>query len=317
MNSIDLTISIVSYDTEDLLKACLNSIYQNTEEINYEVIVVDNNSTDGSVDMIKEEFPQVKLIRNKENLGFAKANNQAIKKSKGRYILLLNSDTVVIPDAIRKMINFMDTHPEAGVVGCTKLNPDLSIQPSATVLPNIWIVLFRFFRLKQLLPSPEQRRFVGKFFGPILGKTMSSYLGWYSDNKIKEARSVDFVTGACFLIRRETVGDVGLLDENFFMYLEDADWCLRIKWKGWQIYTHPDARIIHYGGENLRSALGVFSLERCKSRYYYFEKHCGKKSIFLLKLIIISALVLRKGGILFLYLFSGSKRKEILKKRLS
>lgn len=313
MNSIDLTISIISYNTRGLLKACLNSIYENTKEINYEIIVVDNNSTDGSVDMVKEEFPQVKLVINKENVGFAKANNQAIKKSKGRYILLLNSDTVVISDAIRKMVNFMDRHPEAGVVGCTKLNPDLSMQPSVTVLANIWAVFFRFFRFKQFLPSSEQRRFVSKFFGPILGRTIGSYLGWYSDNNTKEAKSVDFVTGTCFLIRQETINDVGLLDENFFMYIEDADWCFRIKRKGWQIYIYPDARIIHYGGENFRSS-SIFSLEYCKSRYYYFKKHYGRKVTFLLRLIIIFALILHMENLLFLYLFSRKKERGVLKK---
>ncbi len=314
MNNTDLTISIISYNTKDLLKGCLNSIYQNAEKIDYEIIIVDNNSSDDSVNMVKEEFPRVKLIVNKENVGFAKANNQAIKRSKGRYILLLNSDTVVISDAITKMVNFMDTHPEAGVVGCTKLNPDLSVQSSVTVLPNLWTVFFRFFRFKRLLPSPKQRRFVGKFFGPILGKTIGSYLGWYSDNNTTEAKSVDFVTGACFLIRRDAVDDVGLLDENFFMYLEDDDWCLRIKQKGWGIYIYPDAQIIHYVGENIRSTLDTFSLEHCRSRYYYFEKHHGRIVTFLLRLIIVSALILQEEKLLFLCLFS--KKKEIYKKRI-
>lgn len=316
MNSIDLTISIVSYDTEDLLKACLNSIYENTEGINYEIIVVDNNSSDGSVNMVKEEFPRVRLIVNKENVGFAKANNQVIKQSKGRYVLLLNSDTVVISDAVAKMVNFMDAHPEAGVVGCTKLNPDLSVQPSVTLLPNTWTVFLRFFRFKWLLLSAKQRRFVNRFFGPILGKTMGSYLSWYSDDKRKEARSVDFVTGTCFLIRHATIDDVGLLDESFFMYLEDADWCFRIKRKGWGIYIYPEAQIIHYVGESFRSTLDTFSLEHCRSRYYYFEKHHGRIVTFLLRVIIIFALILREEKSFFLYLFSGKKEREVLRKKI-
>lgn len=316
MDNLDLTISIVSHNTKSLLKDCLDSIYHNTKKYEFEVIVVDNNSEDESAEMVEQEFPQVKLIRNTENLGFARANNQAIKQSKGKYTLLLNSDTIVISDAIVKIVNFMDTHPEAGVVGCRKLNPDLTVQPSVTVLPNIWTVFFRFFRFKRLLPSPKQRRFMGRFFGPILGKTINSYLGWYSDNKAGEARIVDFVTGACFLIRRETINDVGLLDEKFFMYLEDDDWCVRIKRKGWQIYIHPDARIIHYGGENLRPGFSAFSLEHCKSRYYYFEKHHGRKITFLLRFIIIFALVLQGEGLLFLYLFSKRKKKETLRKKI-
>jgi len=314
---MDLTISIVSYNTKDLLRNCLNSIYKNIKGIKFEVIVVDNGSKDDSIKMLKREFPQVKLIINKNNLGFAKANNQAIKESKGKYILLLNSDTVILSDAINKMVNFIKIHPEAGAVGCTKLNPDLSPQPSVTILPNMWIVFLRFFRLKRFFPSCSQRRFLIKFFGSFLGKTITSYLSWYSENKLEKAIPVDFITGACFLIRRETIDEVGLLDENFFMYLEDADWCFRIRQRGWKMYICPEAKIIHYGGENFRSNVDAFSLDYCRSRYYYFDKHYGEKYTFLIRLIISFALILKEINLLFLYLFSRKNVRKILRKRFN
>ena len=314
---MDLTISIVSYNTKRLLRNCLSSIYRNVKEIEFEIIVVDNASEDESMEMIKEEFPQVKLIINQNNLGFAKANNQAIKQSRGRYILLLNSDTVVISDAILKILNFIKSHPDVGVVGCRKLNADLSCQPLATILPNIWMVFLRFFRFKNFLSSPRQRRFLSKFFGSFLGKTISSYFSWYSENNLKKAIPVDFITGACFLIRRKTIDEVGLLDENFFMYLEDTDWCFRTKQKGWKMYICPKAKVIHYGGENFRSNVDTFSLEHCKSRYYYFEKHYGKRFTLLIRIIIISALILQGGVLLMKYLFLKKERKKIIWKKIS
>lgn len=315
MNSIDITVSIISYNTKDLLRACLNSIYRNREGIDYGIIVVENNSSDGSADMVRARFPKVKLIINRENVGFARANNQVIKRSKGKYILLLNSDTVVISDAIRKMVDFMDNHPEAGVVGCRKLNPDLTVQPSVSTLPAAWTTFLSFFGVKRLLTSPQQRKLVAKFFGPFLGKSIGSYLDWYLKDD-RKVRSVDFVTGACFLIRRETIEQVGLLDENFFMYLEDADWCRRIKQEGWGIYIYENAQVIHGVGETFRRGGDIISLERCRSRYYYFQKHHGRKSVLFLKIIIISALLLRGIGLLSLYLLSNNRKKDFVKRRL-
>ena len=148
MDNLDLTISIVSYNTKTLLKNCLGSIYKNTGKYEFEVIVVDNNSGDGSVAMVEKEFSQVKLIKNEENMGFARANNQAIRQSKGRYILLLNSDTVVISDALSKMISFMDNHPEAGAVGGKVFRPDLTAQPSTGICLDLRTLFISFARLR-------------------------------------------------------------------------------------------------------------------------------------------------------------------------
>ena len=243
MNNLDLTISILSYNTKNLLRDCLNSIYQNAGEYRFEVIVVDNDSKDRSVEMVEKEFSSVRLIRNRENVGFSRANNQAIKKSKGRYILLLNSDTVVISDALTEMIHFMDTHPEAGVVGGKVFRPDLTAQASTRGSLDIRTLFISFFGLKSLVP-PVHRGFVVKLLGPLLGKTVRSYVDYYEDEN--NPVLVDEVSGVCFCVRREVVEQVGLLDENFFMYYEDTDWSARIREKGWKLYILPEASIIHY-----------------------------------------------------------------------
>lgn len=315
MNNIDLTISIVSYNNKNLLKECLTSIYENSEGVSYEIIVVDNNSSDGSADVVRVEFPEIKLIVNKENVGFARANNQAIKKSRGRYVLLLNSDTVIVSDALAKMANFMENYPQAGVVGCRKLNSDLTVQPSIGMLPSAWTTFLSFFSIKWLLVSPKKRKLLARFLSLFLGRSVRSYLDWYREDDGK-VRSVDFVTGACFLIRRETIEQVGLLDEKFFMYLEDADWCLRIKQAGWGVYIYEGAQVIHRVGKTFRQGGDIVSPERCKSRYYYFRKHHGRNSGLLLKIIISSALLLRGIGLLSLYLFCNSRKKNLIKRRL-
>ncbi len=313
MNNKDLTISIVSYNTQDLLRNCLNSIYQNSGEYEFEVIVVDNNSKDGSAEMVDKEFPQVKLIRNKENVGFARANNRAIRQSRGRYILLLNSDTVVISDALSKMVDFMDSHPKCGAVGGKMVMSDLTAQPSIRTYLDLKALFISFFGLKNLFP-PKYRGFVIKLLGPLLGQTVRSYLDCYRDEK--SPISVDDVPGACFCVKREVVEEVGLLDENFFMYYEDTDWSIRIKKRGWELYILPEALIIHYARQSANKVFNRTFVARCKSTYYYFRKHGDKKSILLLKLIIIFALLLRIAALSFYYPFMKNRRRQEIKARV-
>ncbi len=227
MEKIDLTISVVSYDAKELLKNCLSSIYQYTRGIKFEVILVDNGSTDGSIEMLKEEFPQVKLIENRENLGFARANNQAIKKSKGKYLLLFNPDTIFRAISPDKMIKFMDDHPDIGILGCRILNADGTIQPSNSSFPNLFTEFLRVFQLKKMIPGVKLREKIGQKWGGLLGSTLREYFRVYWDSE--RTREADWVTGACLLVRRKAIEDVGLLDENFFMYYEDADWCYRMR----------------------------------------------------------------------------------------
>ncbi len=314
MDRIDLTISVVSYNTRGFLKNCLNSIYQYTRGIKFEVILVDNGSTDGSIEMLKEEFPQVKLIENRQNLGFARANNQAIKKSKGKYLLLFNPDSVFRANSLDKMIKFMDDHPEIGILGCKILNADFTIQPSNSSFPNLFTELLRAFQLKRMIPSVKWRKKIGQKWGRLSGLTLREYFRVYWDSE--RVREVDWVTGACLLVRRRAIEDVGLLDENFFMYYEDADWCYRMRQKGWKVFYYPFFEIVHHARANEVGFSPRVFLERYKSASYYFQKHGGEKALFLLRLLVSSGLALRCAGLLVRYPF-GSTRREELRKRFS
>ncbi len=319
MTSPDLTISIVSYNTSALLRNCLNSVYGNVKGVKFEIVVVDNNSTDGSLEMVRKEFPQVALIQNKENVGFAKANNQALSRSKGRFFLLLNSDTKVLPNSIEGMVEFMHLHPEVGAVGCEQIRPDGSIQPHIEKFLNLpsalWAVFLGLFNVKALVRSPKWRKFIAKYFGSITGKTINLYLNHYlRDNKA--VQEVDRVSGACLLVRRETIEDVGPLDENFFMYAEDADWCFRMKQRGWKIYLLPEVKVVHYVGQSSKEMFTKASPGRYKSTCYFFKKYYGKKGLMLLRILVIVVAIIQLGFFVFAYLLSNKKEKERLTLRL-
>jgi len=318
IDNVQLTISIVSYNTKALLNNCLDSIYKNIKNISFEVIVVDNNSTDGTIEMLEEKFPRIKLIKNKENVGFAKANNQAILKSRGKYFLLLNSDTVVLPGSIEKMMEFMDSNLEAGAVSCRLIFPDGSPQPWINVYSNmgtnLWIILLRVFQVKRLISKPGWRRFLIKYFKRILGKAINSYFDCYRNGQV--IREVDFGSGACLLVRREVIEKVGLLDENFFMYYEDADWCIRIKRAGWKIYFLSNVKIIHYEGKSSNDLIWRISPPRYKSACYFFKKYYGRKSVVLLKVLVIGSLTMQIGLWIFWRLLSNN-REEMKRELIS
>jgi len=318
MERIDLSISVVSYNTKGFVKNCLNSIYQYTRGIKFEVILVDNGSTDGSIEMFKREFPQVKLIENGENLGFARANNQAFNRSKGRFFLLLNSDTKVLPHSIERMVEFMDLHSDVGAVGCKQIHPDGSIQPTLTIAlnmwTNLWLIFLRLFQLRRVVSNSRQANFMVNYLGRILGRTVSSYLKHYSDDK-RMPYEVDWVSGTCLLVRRDTINEVGLLDENFFMYTEDVDWCLRMKRKGWKIYFLPGNKVIHYVRQSSKGEFGNFSPQRFKSIYYFFNKYHGRKAVILLKILVVLSMFIQIELLLIPYFLSPGK-KEAVKARL-
>lgn len=270
----DVSICIVSYNTRDLLKQCLDSIYSETKEISFEIFAVDNASSDGTVEMLKDHFPNVQLIANKKNLGFATANNQAIKYSKGRYVLLLNPDTLILDSALVKLVEFMDSHQEAGVVGPQILNPDRTFQFSyddgiSLGLFFRGLVISNFSRLLGLLAPVKKHRSYSK-----------NSKGVENPPKIKE---VVRVRGCCLLVRKEVVSKVGLMDEQFFMYCEEVDWEYRMKKAGWKIYFYPFAQIIHYWGASSKQ-----NAEKCRqiqhrSNYKYIRKHCGIHGAVLLR----------------------------------
>ena len=254
---MDLSIIIVNWKVKDLLKKCLQSIFEQTKNISFEVFVVDNASSDGSVEMVREKFPQVDLIASSENLGFAKGNNLAIKKSRGRYILLLNPDTEILDNALEKMVRFMDAHLDCGISGCNLLNPDLSLQPSVRAFPNLASQAFILLKIHHLLPHT---------------KTIYKYLVQNFD--YEKTQEVEQVMGAFMMIRREVVDKIGLLDENFWIWFEEVDFCKRAKSAGWEILYTPEAKIIHHFGQSFKQAMGVKKQKDFnRSLSYYFKKH--------------------------------------------
>jgi GT2 family glycosyltransferase len=233
---MELSVVIVNYNVRYFLEQCLHAVQQAMEGIPGEVIVVDNNSVDGSVGEIRSKFPWVNLIENRDNVGFSRANNQAIRISKGRYVLLLNPDTVVVEDTFKKCIAFMDAHPDAGAVGVKMINgKGVFLPESKRSLPTPMVSFYKMFGLSSLFP--RSRRF-GKY-----------HLGYLNPD---ETHRVDVLAGAFMFLRRETLDKTGLLDEDFFMYGEDIDLSYRISQAGYNNYYYPGTTIIHYKGESTK-----------------------------------------------------------------
>jgi GT2 family glycosyltransferase len=249
-----LSIVIVNWNTRNLLRSCLQSVKEETN-ISHEVWVVDNGSTDGSPEMVRNEFPDVHLIANSDNKGFAAANNQALPLCTGEYILLLNSDTVVLEGALDSMVAHMHANPNVGGLGCKLLNADGSLQPSA----------HRFYSTARSLVENRLAHMVWP------KKHANTPLLSFWDHST--VRRVDWVCGAVLMLRREVIREVGLLDDSFFMYGEEIDWQMRMAKAGHQIWFLPTARIVHYGGGSSRNAVTQMKKMEYKSREMFVEKH--------------------------------------------
>lgn len=263
----DLSIIIVNWNTCELLTQCLQSVYASTDDLGFEVLVVDNASTDGSQEMVRRQYPEVDLIVNAENVGFVKANNQAIAHHQGRYVLLLNSDTQVLPNSLGKAVQFMDEHPSAGIVGLRLLNPNGTFQASYTPFPTLWREFLILSGLGRWLIRPT---FPSR--GPEIEKGPQEING--------------YVEGAFLMVRREAVNQIGGLDERIFMYAEEVDWCYRFQQAGWEVWYLPHAPIIHYGGQSSKKRRGRMEAELYRSRVYVFRKHYGKAAAVCLKTLI-------------------------------
>lgn len=281
----DLSILIVNWNVKDLLKDCLQSLYDNKNGLNIEIIVIDNNSSDGSNEMVEAYFPQVKLIKNPKNLGFSIGNNQAIKASRGEYLLLLNPDARVMPQALKIMIDFIKAHPEVGIVGPKILDSGDVIQLTcARNFPTLSRLFFDLTALSKRFPK-------SKIFG-------SYSIGYWDHN---DEREVDSISGACMLIRKAMLDEIGLLDENFFMYAEDTDLCYRAKKANWEIWYLPKAQIIHYGGQSSQMDIGKMTIVSQESMYKFFKKHYGIIHAVLFRIITIFSMLLWN----FLWFFCG------------
>jgi len=255
VSPIDLTVIVVNYNTRDLLATCLQSVATTARALRHEVIVVDNGSGDGSVELVAAQFPRVRLLRNAANRGFAAANNQAIAVSRGRYLLLLNSDAVLLPGAAAALVAHMDAHPGVGVAGAQLLNPDGSFQYSYADFPTLVGEVLLLTRLARL-------------FRP---STFPSY----PPEQSREVRSVDWVNGACLLARRAAVEAVGPLDETYFMYTEETDWCYRMRQSGWGVSYLPQARALHWGSQSARKQPERRRWQVYRSKWLFLRKHRG------------------------------------------
>lgn len=282
-----LSVVIVSWNVREDLRECLGSLLGTGEQglgigkgmPAVEVIVVDNASTDGTAEMVRREFPQVKLICNSENLGYTKANNIGIKQSRGKYILLLNPDTIVKPNALKALVECAEAHPDAGIIGAKLLNPDGSIQRSARSFPDIGAGLFRNTVLGRLFPNnPFVRRYL------------------LTDFSYDEVREVDWVSGAAMLVRRELFDRIGLLDERFWAYCEDVDLCWRAWQAGFKVLFCPNAVIVHKIGRSSDQRLVPSLIQHHKSMWLFYLKNYRKRYPIVLFPLIGLGILVRLGG---------------------
>lgn len=248
---IDLSIIIINWNTKEALLNCLNSIANTVKGIKYELIIVDNASTDGSAEAIAQKYPSAKIIKNDYNLGFARAVNQGMNKAQGKYFLSLNSDTRVNAGALELMIKFMDENPSVGIAGAQLINEDNSLQNSFDNFPNLATVLLNKSALRLLFPS--------------------KYLN--KDNQPATSFEVESVVGACMIIRPSALKDTGYFDEDYFIFLEETDLCLRMKRKGWKVMALPDAKVYHLQGETKKQILIPTKIEYLNSLYKFFHKN--------------------------------------------
>ncbi|MCU0914696.1 MAG: glycosyltransferase family 2 protein [Planctomycetes bacterium] len=269
-----LSIVIVNYNTEKLLKSCLESVYAGANGTPLDIWVVDNNSRDDSVPMLKSLFPVVKVIANPTNLGFSRANNAVISQTRSDYILLLNPDTLILEDGIERMVAFMNERPEVGVAGCKVLNRDGTLQLACRrSIPTPGVAFYRLSGLSRLFPGSRR---------------VARYNLTYKNPD--EAHEVDAVSGAFLMIRRKVVEEIGLLDERFFMYGEELDWCLRAKRAGWAVMYYPGAQIIHYKGGSTQYNSRRAALEFHRAMYLFHRKHFARDCSWLVNLLVYTGI---------------------------
>lgn len=279
-----VAVIIVNWNTSALLDRCLSTLYASTENLDLDVWVVDNASTDDSVASTRSKYPQVKIIENHENLGFARANNQGIRASQGEYILLLNTDAFLFKGTLAALVRKMEEHPDTGAASCKLLHEDGSLQRSCQSFPTVATELWQCLYLDKLFPESR-----------VFGKYMMTY--WRMD----DFREVDVVMGACMLLRRKALDETGLFDENFFMYSEEVDLCYRLKKAGWKVRYVPEIQATHIWGGSSRQVPFETMVRLYKSRVQFFRKHYGVMAAVLLKLVLYFESVLRIAGGYLIY----------------
>lgn len=296
----DLSISIVNFNTKEPLRQCLKSIQDTVKGLNYEVIVVDNNSVDGSVQMLKDELSFVKLIVNKENRGATVAKNQSFAEAKGRYILILDSDIEVLQGAVEDMFNFMEKNPSVGILGPGVLFPNGQMQHSCNKsIPNLWSSFINKF----LFFAHLRYRFYRSKIGAI-----------YLKRRYNHPEEFNWLGGMCLFMRREAIQRLNGMDEQFFIYYDDMDLCLRAKNAGWKVYYMPSASVMHHMSKGVSQFSNFLYPKIFESELYFFRKHYGDFQAKICALFIQTAMLLRLG--IALPLFFLGLRRDYFKKKI-
>ena len=291
---MDLSICIVSFNTRDLLRDCLNSIFSSLTQYSYEVIVADNGSADGSSEMLAAEFPQVQVIQNTSNLGYTVPMNQALRAAAGRYLMQLNPDTVLTPGLLESLLGFMESQPRVGICTPKVLNSDGTLQMQCRrSAARPWDAITYILGFSKLFPNSR-----------LFGRYLMEYL---PEDQINE---VEAVSGSCMLIRRGVVDQIGYLDEQFFAYQEDAEFCFRARKAGWQIYYVPTAQLTHFGGlggSRFVPYRGIYAWHR--SYYLYYRKHLAREYFFMVNWLVYLGIGLKY---LFAMLINALRKEKIV-----
>ena len=283
-----VSIIVVSYNTRAMTLECMEVLHRNLEGVSAEVILVDNASSDGSTAAVHNAFPGVQLIENHENRGFGAANNQAILVARGDYILLLNSDAFPKPHAIHRLAAYLDSQPNVAVVGPRVLNRDGSLQKSCYPFPSPFRAICDYLLLTAAFPT-------SRLFG--------DYRAWAHDDE----RAVDFVIGACMLVRKSAIAAVGSFDEDFFFYGEEADWCRRFRDAGWKVCFTPTAEVYHLNGASGAAQPDRVFSEFRRAQERFMRKHHGPAGLLLFRTVVVIGAALRIGifGLLAIVLPKG------------
>jgi GT2 family glycosyltransferase len=287
-----VSVIIVNWNARNYLLQCLASLTPEVCRPSMEIVVVDNDSSDGSPEAVEAQFPHVRLIRSGANLGFAKANNLGVARSRGRYLAFVNSDVKVLKDCLSTLVDYCDQHPEVGMAGPRIIGGDGKLQRSCRGFPTVWNMFCRALAMDAMFPRT---------------KIFSGYAMSYWPQET--LRSVDMLSGCFWLVRREALEQVGLLDESFFMYGEDMDWCKRFWSRGWKLMFVPSAEAIHYGGGSSSNAPVRFYIERQRADLQYWRKHHSWPAVAGYFIISCGHLALRSLGYTFALGFARQKRQ--------
>jgi GT2 family glycosyltransferase len=285
-----LSIVVLCWNDLKVIPACLTSIFKETRDVDFEVIVTDNGSKDGSLEHIRKNFPSVRIAENGANLGFAKGNNAGIRLAQGEYVLILNPDTVIHERALDKLVAFAERHPEAGAFGCRVLNPDNTFQNPARPLPTVFGSLLGAVCLRSL----------GRFSDRCASDL---YPGWEGQTE----RSIGYQSGCCILFRGGLLKRLGGFDERFFYHYEETDLCCRVWAAGWRILFYPGAEITHLGGQSVGRFPIRFALETYRSAYRYFYKHFGLPGAIRVRRVYLLRIFLRLAGYTLINWFKPSE----------